>query len=151
MAKKNLAEIFLPDELATIEFGKSLAPMLREGMILSLVGDLGAGKTTLVKGLALAWGGAKEDISSPTFSIVHDHVFPQAEVLHCDFYRLDPEKELEDLGGLEFFFQKKIFVVEWLVHSGIIELIDKKQIVTISIETKNNTRVAYFDAVFDNS
>jgi tRNA threonylcarbamoyladenosine biosynthesis protein TsaE len=146
-----MVEISLPDEAATIEFGKRLARELRVGSVLSLEGDLGAGKTTLVKGIALGLGGRVEDISSPTFSIVHEHKFPRADLVHCDFYRLDPEKELADLGGLEFFFQEKIFVVEWLEKSGIQDLIFKKQIVRVMFETEGKTRSAQCEITLLNS
>jgi tRNA threonylcarbamoyladenosine biosynthesis protein TsaE len=65
-----------------------------------LRGDLGAGKTTLVKGIAAAFEAAEEeDVTSPTFTLVHEYRGPRANLYHIDLYRIDTQRELETLGA----------------------------------------------------
>src|ERR1700687_1039878 len=86
-----------PEE--TIAFGRSLAAELSPPLIVLLRGDLGAGKTTLVKGIAEGFGAAvAEDVTSPTFTLVHEYRGPRATLYHIDLYRIDTERELETLA-----------------------------------------------------
>ena len=128
-------EIFLANAEATIALGQSIAQRLQEGDIVSLLGDLGAGKTTLTKGIIAGLGGSVDDVSSPTFNLVHEYQTPSLTVLHCDFYRLKPEDELEDLGGTEFFYQPRLYLIEWLNRLSIVNNIHKKRIFTIDLQT----------------
>jgi tRNA threonylcarbamoyladenosine biosynthesis protein TsaE len=98
-----------PDETRIL--GASLAPMLVPGDVISLNGDLGAGKTVLVQGVVAALG-APGRVTSPTFTIVHEYRarFP---VVHVDVYRLDSFQEVLDLGFEEFFDPGAIMLVEW--------------------------------------
>ncbi|MDQ3877629.1 MAG: tRNA (adenosine(37)-N6)-threonylcarbamoyltransferase complex ATPase subunit type 1 TsaE [Actinomycetota bacterium] len=91
--------------------GASLAPVLLPGDVISLSGDLGAGKTVLVQGLATALG-VQRRVTSPTFVIVHEYEgrFP---ILHLDVYRLDSFQEVIDLGFEELLDPEAILVVEW--------------------------------------
>jgi tRNA threonylcarbamoyladenosine biosynthesis protein TsaE len=83
----------------TIAFGRALAGMLVPPKLVLLRGDLGAGKTTLVKGIAAAFGAAEEeDVTSPTFTLVHEYRSPRANLYHIDLYRIDTQRELETLG-----------------------------------------------------
>jgi tRNA threonylcarbamoyladenosine biosynthesis protein TsaE len=76
----------------TIAFGRTPKLVL-------LRGDLGAGKTTLVKGIAAAFEAAEEeDVTSPTFTLVHEYRSPRANLYHIDLYRIDTQRELETLG-----------------------------------------------------
>jgi tRNA threonylcarbamoyladenosine biosynthesis protein TsaE len=86
-----------PEE--TIAFGRTLAELLTPPKLVLLRGDLGAGKTTLVKGIAAAFDAAEEeDVTSPTFTLVHEYRGPQATLYHIDLYRIDTLRELETLG-----------------------------------------------------
>src|SRR6202521_1384127 len=86
-----------PEE--TIVFGRSLAAELSPPLIVLLRGDLGAGKTTLVKGIAEGFGAARaEDVTSPTFTLVHEYRGADTTLYHVDLYRIDTERELEPLG-----------------------------------------------------
>lgn len=95
-----LAETFLTNSAdETIALGSKLAPMLREARIVLLRGDLGAGKTTLVKGIAEAFQAAsQEDVTSPTFTLIHEYRGPERTLYHIDLYRIDTERELATLG-----------------------------------------------------
>jgi tRNA threonylcarbamoyladenosine biosynthesis protein TsaE len=80
--------------------GERVAEMLLPApKLIVLRGDLGAGKTTLVKGIAAAVGAAEEaDVTSPTFTLVHEYVGPEVRLYHLDLYRLETERELLTLG-----------------------------------------------------
>src|SRR3989441_12866021 len=83
----------------TIAFGRTLAPLLAPPKLVLLRGDLGAGKTTLVKGIAAAFAAAsEEDVTSPTFTLIHEYRGPAATLFHIDLYRIDTPRELETLG-----------------------------------------------------
>src|SRR5271170_6590306 len=86
-----------PEE--TIALGRTLATMLTPPKIVVLRGDLGAGKTTLVKGIAEAFHAAsEEDVTSPTFTLIHEYRGPEAILNHIDLYRVDTSRQLETLG-----------------------------------------------------
>jgi tRNA threonylcarbamoyl adenosine modification protein YjeE len=108
-----VSEFYLPNEAATIEFGQSLGSGMQQGEILLLEGHLGAGKTTLVRGIVAGLGGDSKQVHSPTFSLVHQYTGAQHKIFHCDFYRLQDNSLLEDLGGLDFFSEPGVFLVEW--------------------------------------
>ena len=86
-----------PEE--TIAYGRSLAAELSPPLIVLLRGDLGAGKTTLVKGIAEGFNAARaEDVTSPTFSLIHEYHGPSATLYHIDLYRIDTQRDLETLA-----------------------------------------------------
>ena len=89
-----------PEE--TIAFGRTLTELLAPSPKLVLLrGDLGAGKTTLVKGIAAGFGaGEEEDVTSPTFTLVHEYRGPLANLYHIDLYRVDTPRELGTLGWM---------------------------------------------------
>ena len=99
----------------TISLGSRLAPLLRDARIVLLRGDLGAGKTTLVKGIAEAFrAAAQDDVTSPTFTLVHEYRGPERTLYHIDLYRIDAERELATLG-LEDMSNEDgaILLIEW--------------------------------------
>ena len=98
----------------TIALGRRLAPMLRPPKLVLLRGDLGAGKTTLVKGIAEAFHAAsREDVTSPTFTLVHEYHGPEADLYHIDLYRIDTQRELETLALDDLVSEHSILLVEW--------------------------------------
>ena len=99
----------------TIAFGRTLAEMLVPPKLVLLRGDLGAGKTTLVKGIAAAFEAAEEeDVTSPTFTLVHEYRSPRANVYHIDLYRIDTQRELETLGLDDLRADSNgILLIEW--------------------------------------
>lgn len=91
--------------------GAALAPMLLPGDVISLSGDLGAGKTVLVQGVAAALG-VHGRVTSPTFTIVHEYQ-GRYPILHLDVYRLDSFQEVLDLGFEELLDPEAVLLVEW--------------------------------------
>jgi tRNA threonylcarbamoyladenosine biosynthesis protein TsaE len=98
----------------TIEFGCTLAPMLSPPKLVLLRGDLGAGKTTMVKGIAEAFGAAQqEDVTSPTFTLIHEYRGNDLTVYHIDLYRIDTLRELETLGIDDLMNGSSVLLMEW--------------------------------------
>jgi tRNA threonylcarbamoyladenosine biosynthesis protein TsaE len=107
-------EITTHSEQETIAFGRTLAELLAPPKLVLLRGDLGAGKTTLVKGIASAFGAAsEEDVTSPTFTLVHEYRGPLATLYHIDLYRVDTLRQLETLGLDDLITQNSILLIEW--------------------------------------
>lgn len=99
-------------EEETIELGRQLAPTL-SGAVL-LIGNLGAGKTTLTKGIVEGRGVARlEEVSSPTFTLVHQYGNADNPVFHIDLYRLDEVREVETLGLDDLFGSGALVLLEW--------------------------------------
>ncbi len=98
----------------TIAFGRSLAAELSPPLIVLLRGDLGAGKTTLVKGIAEGFEAAlAEDVTSPTFTLVHEYRGPRVTLYHIDLYRVDTQRDLETLGIDDLLAPNCILLIEW--------------------------------------
>ena len=127
--KKLLREISTHSAEETIAFGRKLAELLTPPKLVLLRGDLGAGKTTLVKGIAAAFESAsEEDVTSPTFTLVHEYRGPRAKLYHIDLYRIDTPRELDTLALDDFRSDDSIRLIEWgekfprLVHERDIEI-----------------------------
>ena len=98
----------------TIAFGRTLAALLAPPKLVLLRGELGAGKTTLVKGIAAAFDAAAEEaVTSPTFTLVHEYRGPRANLYHIDLYRVDTPRELETLGLDDLRSEDSILLIEW--------------------------------------
>ena len=105
-----MIDIETHSEQDTIALGAALGRVLSDGDVLALQGDLGAGKTHFVQGIAKGMG-IGEPVVSPTFTILnyHEHVVP---LQHFDFYRLEDEYELDDLG-FDDYLTRGVTVIEW--------------------------------------
>ena len=99
----------------TIELGRDLASTLQDLRMVILRGELGAGKTTLVKGIAEGLQAAsQDDVTSPTFTLIHEYRGPEVTLYHVDLYRIDTPRELETLGLDEIFAgDGNLVLVEW--------------------------------------
>jgi tRNA threonylcarbamoyladenosine biosynthesis protein TsaE len=102
----------------TIEVGRKLARLLKPPQLLILRGDLGTGKTTLVKGIAEALDAAEADeVTSPTFTLIHEYDGSldgkQVKLFHLDVYRLEGERQLETLGLDDLLKPDALVLVEW--------------------------------------
>jgi tRNA threonylcarbamoyladenosine biosynthesis protein TsaE len=98
----------------TIAYGRELAAELSPPRIVLLRGDLGAGKTTLVKGIAEGFEAARaEDVTSPTFTLVHEYRGPRATLYHIDLYRIETPRDLETLALDDLIAPNSILLIEW--------------------------------------
>jgi tRNA threonylcarbamoyladenosine biosynthesis protein TsaE len=96
----------------TADVGRRLAPALNAGSVLLLVGDLGAGKTALVRGLAEGLGVAPDEVSSPTFTLMQEYRGGRVPLIHVDLYRLNDAREIDELG-LEELGLNAVLAIEW--------------------------------------
>lgn len=94
----------------TEKLGESLGKILSEGDFVALTGDLGAGKTAFTKGIAKGMG-IKEDVTSPTFTIINEYLGP-VPLAHMDVYRLESQQELENIG-FDDYLDGFVVVMEW--------------------------------------
>ena len=114
ISNRVLQEITTHSAEETIAFGRTLAGSLDPPRLVLLRGDLGAGKTTLVKGIAGAFeAAAEEDVTSPTFTLVHEYRGPTATLYHIDLYRIDTRRELETLALDDLRSENSILLIEW--------------------------------------
>ncbi len=98
----------------TVAVGRILADVLTPPKLVLLRGDLGAGKTTLVKGIAAAFdAAAEEDVTSPTFTLVHEYRGPEANLYHIDLYRIDTPRELDTLALEDLRSENSVLLIEW--------------------------------------
>lgn len=109
--------LHLPDEPATLALGRALAACLEEGSVIFLVGELGAGKTTLVRGVlrGLGWAGR---VKSPTYALVEVYEVSRLNLHHFDFYRFGDPREWSDAGFRESFDGRTVTLVEWPDKAG---------------------------------
>lgn len=108
---------FLPDEQATLAFGARCAKLFRAPATLYLHGDLGAGKTTFVRGLLQGLGYAGT-VKSPTYAIVESYRLPEIQVHHFDLYRFASPEEWLDAGLDELFDERSLCLIEWPSQGG---------------------------------
>jgi tRNA threonylcarbamoyladenosine biosynthesis protein TsaE len=111
--RKEIAEFETRSREETVRLGRRLGERLGPGDVVALIGELGAGKTTLAKGIAAGAGvGDENEVTSPTFVLVNEYRgrFP---VYHADLYRLQEAPELEDLGWEEIIYGDGISLLEW--------------------------------------
>jgi tRNA threonylcarbamoyladenosine biosynthesis protein TsaE len=110
-------DIKLPDAAATAALGEALAKGAGPGRVLHLRGDLGTGKTTLVRGLLRALGHAGR-VKSPTYTLVEPYTLSSLHLYHFDFYRLKDRSEWANAGFREYFHAQAMCVVEWPERAG---------------------------------
>ena len=96
----------------TFEFAKKIGEKLKSGDVLCLDGDLGVGKTVFTKGVAAGLG-IKDDVSSPTFTLIQEYYGGRLPLYHFDVYRIDGLWDMDDLGYEEYFYGEGVCLVEW--------------------------------------
>lgn len=96
----------------TFEFAKKIGEKLKSGDVLCLDGDLGVGKTVFTKGVAAGLG-IKDDVSSPTFTLIQEYYGGRLPLYHFDVYRIDGPWDMDDLGYEEYFYGEGVCLVEW--------------------------------------
>jgi tRNA threonylcarbamoyladenosine biosynthesis protein TsaE len=99
-------------EAETAAAGEALGGKLQSGDVVLLYGDLGAGKTAFVRGLARGIGANPDDVSSPTFTLVQEYAGPRMTLFHVDLYRLEPA-EIDDLGLEDLVSGDGVVAIEW--------------------------------------
>lgn len=105
------------NESETVALAKKLVPLFRPGDLVVLKGELGAGKTVFVRGLAEALGLNREAVNSPSFTIVNEYP-GERPLYHLDLYRIDDPTELEEIGWDEYLQRPGLVVVEWGDKAG---------------------------------
>lgn len=122
----------------TLDIGVQIAATLRGGDVVLLTGDLGAGKTTLTKGMLSHFGIDANSVVSPTFSLmqvyeIRDMKYEVGRIVHVDTYRMESEEELLEIGIEEYLGDEKtIVIVEW--PEKIATLLQNKKVVTVSLD-----------------
>lgn len=112
MRWRNVRRYRTESDAETVELGRCLAKELPAHGVVLLIGNLGAGKTTLAKGIAEGRGAATADeVSSPTFTLIHE--YGEGRVYHIDLYRLDEARAVESLGLDELFERDALTLIEW--------------------------------------
>ncbi|MEI9906259.1 MAG: tRNA (adenosine(37)-N6)-threonylcarbamoyltransferase complex ATPase subunit type 1 TsaE [Asticcacaulis sp.] len=112
--------LYLPDEAATARLGALIASQLRAGDVVYLSGDLGAGKSSLARGLIRALTNLEQEVPSPTFTLIQAYETPAFPLLHLDLYRIGSPGEIYELG-LDEALPAGVLVIEWpekLAHLG---------------------------------
>lgn len=94
------------------DWGIRLGRQITTPMVVTLAGDLGAGKTTLARAICEGYG-VTEDVTSPTFAIVHEYDAPRSPVYHLDLYRLDSERDLQNIGWDDILRSEALVLIEW--------------------------------------
>ena len=122
------------------EFGEKLGSILKPGDIISLTGDLGAGKTTLTKSIGKGLG-VEDYITSPTFTLINEYK-GRINLYHFDVYRLEGSMDLYDLGFEEYIYSDGISIIEW--GDKIEEALPKERInIRIEKDTELDERIIY--------
>src|SRR5712671_2921333 len=128
----------------TTDLGRRLAAELKSGSIVLLRGDLGAGKTTMVKGIAEGFQAAKaDDVTSPTFTLIHEYRGLAVTLYHIDLYRIDTQRELDTLALDDLMTPESILLIEW---GEKFERFAKERDAEIAIEHRggDDHRVVFF-------
>ena len=126
-----------PEETARI--GEWLAACVVPGTVLALTGDLGAGKTTFIRGLAMGLGADRQDVCSPTFIFIQEYR-GRLSLAHADLYRLASPEELDHLGWADYLGGDWVVAVEWAEHAGSNLPADRVDI-TITHRTRNTRHI----------
>lgn len=95
------------------ELGRSVSPPL----LITLTGELGVGKTTLAQAICRGYG-VEDEITSPTYALIHEYSAPKSPVFHIDLYRLDSPEQLTNLGWDEIVSSRSLVLVEWPERAG---------------------------------
>jgi tRNA threonylcarbamoyladenosine biosynthesis protein TsaE len=100
-----------------VAWGLRFGRVARAPLVVTIAGELGAGKTTLTQAICRGYG-VKEEVTSPTFALVHRYAAPASPVFHLDLYRLDRPEELTNLGWDEIMAEEAVIIVEWPERAG---------------------------------
>lgn len=126
----------------TVEYGRQLAAHLKSGDVVALTGDLGAGKTCLVKGIAAGLG-VEQAVTSPTFTLIHEYRGGRLPLVHVDLYRLDTLAEAVSIGIEDYLDGTGVTVVEWAerIESLLPERTQRIRLSVVDENTRNIERL----------
>ncbi|RMA82263.1 tRNA (adenosine(37)-N6)-threonylcarbamoyltransferase complex ATPase subunit type 1 TsaE [Umboniibacter marinipuniceus] len=137
--------MWLADEAATISLGQQIAKGLKGGAVVFLRGHLGAGKTTLTRGILLGFGHSGA-VKSPTYTLVEPYELEPWQLFHFDLYRLGDPEELEYMGIRDYFSDQSIALIEWDERgAGMLPQPD----LIINLNAKDTGREVSFEACTD--
>lgn len=105
------------DESELRRWGEDLGESINPPLVVSLTGELGAGKTTLAQAICRGYG-VKEPVTSPTYSLVHRYDAEKSRVYHLDLFRLDNESQLTNIGWDDLLDERALLIVEWPERAG---------------------------------
>ena len=140
-----LFEFSLADEDMTAQLAAQIAPQLRAGDTVLLVGEIGAGKSAFARALIRARLGRMEDVPSPTFTLVQTYQDEQGDIWHCDLYRLTHPEEALELG-LDEAFEAAICLIEWPDRLGDAA---PQSSLTLTFEAQENDHHVAISGPFD--
>ena len=125
-----------------VDWGVRLGRQINPPLVITLDGDLGAGKTTLAKAICRGYG-VTEEVTSPTFALVHVYDAPKSPVHHADLYRLDGPKDLQNLGWDDLTQADALMLIEWPDRAGALLPADHLPIQLRYIDGDPTRRVLY--------
>src|SRR6516165_6815230 len=113
--ERNITQTFITHSAEeTTDLGRKLAARIKAGSVVLLRGELGAGKTTLAKGIAEGFAAAEAAaVTSPTFTLIHEYRGPEVTLYHIDLYRIDTQRELDTLSLDDLMEPNTILLIEW--------------------------------------
>tara|TARA_Y100000748_G_scaffold75169_1_gene61930 strand:- start:418 stop:894 length:477 start_codon:yes stop_codon:yes gene_type:complete len=135
-------ELYLKNEYSTQNLGHAIADSIPHnyvGLIVSLIGEMGAGKTTLVRSLLRSLG-HKGNVPSPTYTLIEPYEFESGKIFHIDLYRINDQSELEFLGWNDL-FEDGMIIVEWPQRAPIVKNRSDIEFVFDFIETGRNIKI----------
>ena len=123
----------------TEQLGRFIGQSLRGGEVLALYGELGTGKTTLVRGIAAGLGVPSHIVNSPTFVLIHEYQ-GRLPLAHVDLYRIEAQPELQDIGLSDYLDGQTVVAIEW-ADKGVVELPDHRLEVYLSHRSARTRKV----------
>lgn len=148
MTRHDLVPSLAPDgrlaltERELTDWGMRLGRQIAPPLIITLDGDLGAGKTTLARAICVGFG-VREDVTSPTFAIVHEYSAPKAPVYHVDLYRLDGPDQLQNIGWDDIVSADALVLIEWPERAGALVPEDHLPIQLRHVDGAGDRRILY--------
>lgn len=140
---RDLLDLILSSPRETDSFGQTIGTVLRGGDVLALVGELGAGKTALVRGIVAGLGGSASAVTSPTFMLMHEY-HGRLPLIHLDLYRLQRASEAEAIGLTACFSDETVTAIEWA--DRFIDLLPADRLDVQLIHRTRTTRMARLEA-----
>lgn len=125
-----------------VDWGVRLGRQIVPPLVITLDGDLGAGKTTLARAICTGFG-VQDEVTSPTFAIVHVYEAPKSPVYHIDLYRLDGPRDLQNIGWDDLVQSDALLLIEWPGRAGELLPIDHLPIQLRHVEGDPDRRVLY--------